>query len=64
MGYAGPWKTALIRGDITGELGETFTAGDMGDYEITEADDGGTEIVLGLPLEFNSENIEEMAKLY
>ncbi|MBR2764563.1 MAG: substrate-binding domain-containing protein [Blautia sp.] len=55
---------ALIRGDITGELGETFTAGDMGDYEITEADDGGTEIVLGLPLEFNSENIEEMAKLY
>ena len=55
---------ALINDEITGELGETFTAGDLGDYEITEADDGGTEIVLGLPLEFNSENIEEMAKLY
>ena len=55
---------ALIKGDITGELGETFTAGDLGDYEITAADDGGTEIVLGLPLEFNSDNIEEMAKLY
>ena len=55
---------ALINGDITGALDETFTAGDLGDYTITEADDGGTEVVLGLPLQFNSENIEEMAKLY
>ncbi len=55
---------ALANGEITGALGETFTAGDLGEYTITEADDGGTEIVLGLPLEFNSENIEEMAKLY
>ncbi len=55
---------ALISGDITGALDETFTAGDMGEYTITEADDGGTEIVLGLPLQFNSDNIEEMAKLY
>ena len=38
---------ALINGDITGALDETFTAGDLGDYAITEADDGGTEIVLG-----------------
>ena len=55
---------ALVNGDITGALDETFTAGDLGDYTITEADDGGTEVVLGLPLEFNEENIEEMAKLY
>ena len=55
---------ALVNGDITGELGETFEAGDLGEYEITEADDGGTEVVLGLPLEFNEENIEEMALLY
>ena len=55
---------AMINGDITGALDETFTAGDMGEYTITEADDGGTEIVLGLPLQFNSDNIEEMAKLY
>jgi len=55
---------ALVSGDITGALDETFTAGDLGNYTITTADDGGTEIVLGLPLQFNSENIEEMAKLY
>ena len=55
---------ALINDEITGALGETYTAGDLGDYEITEADDGGTEVVLGLPLEFNPDNVEEMAKLY
>ena len=55
---------ALANEEITGALDETFTAGDLGEYTITAADDGGTEIVLGLPLEFNSENIEEMAKLY
>ena len=55
---------ALVNGDITGALDETYTAGDLGDYTITEADDGGTEVVLGLPFEFNEENVEEMAKLY
>ncbi len=56
--------SALISEDITGAVDETFTAGDLGDYTITEADDGGTEIVLGEPIEFNSDNIEEMAQLY
>ena len=55
---------ALINGDITGAEGETFTAGDMGEYTITVADDGGTEIVLGQPLEFNPDNVAEMAELY
>ena len=55
---------ALINEDITGALDETFTAGDLGDYTITAADDGGTEVVLGAPLQFNPDNIEEMAKLY
>ena len=55
---------ALINGDITGAEGETFTAGDMGEYTITAADDGGTEIVLGQPLEFNPDNVAEMAELY
>ena len=31
---------------------------------ITDADDGGTEVVLGAPLKFDTSNIEEMAKLY
>ena len=55
---------ALINGDITGAEGETFSVEGLGDFSVTTADDGGTEIVQGLPLQFNSENIEEMAKLY
>ena len=54
---------ALINGDITGAKDDKFTAGDLGDYTITDADDGGTEVVLGAPLKFDTSNIEEMAKL-
>ena len=55
---------ALINDDITGAKDDKFTAGDLGDYTVTEADDGGTEVVLGAPLKFDTSNIEEMAKLY
>ena len=55
---------ALINGEITGAEGESFSVEGLGDFSITVADDGGTEIVQGLPLQFNSDNIEEMAKLY
>ena len=55
---------SLVKEEITGALDETFTAGDLGDFTITEADDGGTEIVLGEPLQFTPENIEEYAELY
>ena len=55
---------SLVKEEITGALDESFTAGDLGDFTITEADDGGTEIVLGEPLQFTPENIEEYAELY
>ena len=55
---------ALINGDITGAEGESFTVEGLGEFSVTAADDGSTEIVQGLPLQFNADNIEEMAKLY
>ena len=55
---------ALVKGDITGAVDETFTAGDMGEYTITTADDEGTEIVLGEPLQFTPDNVAEYAKVY
>ena len=55
---------ALVKGDITGAVDETFTAGDMGEFTITTADDEGTEIVLGEPLQFTPENVADYAKLY
>lgn len=57
---------ALVDGTITGAAGETFEAGDMENspYTIVEASDGGTEIILGAPFKFDSQNIEEWASVY
>ncbi|WP_320780454.1 rhamnose ABC transporter substrate-binding protein [Streptomyces sp. CRN 30] len=46
---------ALSSGQITGKEGETFTAGDMGEYTIGK--DG--VIDLGKPTVFNADNIDE-----
>ena len=54
----------LVKGAITGAVDETFTAGDMGEFTITTADDEGTEIVLGAPLQFTPANVAAYAKLY
>lgn len=55
---------ALINEEITGAEGDKFTAGDMGDYEIVAASDGGTEVILGAPFKFDSSNIEEWKSVY
>ena len=55
---------AIAAGELTGAEGETFTAGDLGEYTVTAADDGGTELVLGEPLEFTPDNVSEYAELY
>ena len=57
-------SVALVNGDITGAAGETFTAGEMGGYEIVEASDGGTEIIVGPPFAFTPENIDEWKSVY
>lgn len=55
---------ALVDGTITGAVGDAFTAGDLGDYTVVEAADGGTEIILGAPYKFDSSNIDEWAAIY
>ena len=55
---------AMVNGDITGAAGETYTAGDMGEYIIAEASDGGTEVILGPPYKFDPSNIEEWKSVY
>ena len=59
--YAGD---ALVNETITGAAGDSFTAGDMGEKAVTEAPDGGTEVMLGEPFEFNAENIAEWKEIY
>ena len=55
---------ALVNGDITGAVGDTFTAGDMGDYTLTDAGDNGSEIILGPPFKFDPDNIAEWKDVY
>jgi rhamnose transport system substrate-binding protein len=46
---------ALVSGDIKGEPGETFTAGDLGEYTIED----DKSIILGPPTVFNKDNIDD-----
>lgn len=65
IGYlAGYTLDALVKEDITGAVGESFSAGDLGDKEITEAADEGTEVMLGDPFKFDPENIAEWKEIY
>ncbi len=54
---------ALVEEDITGAEGDVFDTPD-GEYTVVAADDGGTEIILGPPFEFNEDNIEEWKEIY
>jgi len=55
---------ALVTGEVTGKVGEKFGAGDLGEKEITQAADGGTEVMLGDPFKFDGENIAEWKEIY
>lgn len=56
LGYLAAYAAdALISGDITGEPGDTFEAGDLGEYEVGE--DG--VVLLGDPFVFDAENIAD-----
>lgn len=55
---------SLVNGEITGAVGDSFTAGDMGDYTLTDAGDNGSEIILGPPFKFDPDNIAEWKDVY
>ena len=56
LGYLATYAAAaLANGDITGEEGDSFEAGDLGEFEVGA--DGG--VLLGDPFEFNADNIGE-----
>ncbi len=55
---------ALVTGETKGKKGEKFGAGDLGEKEVTEAADGGTEVMLGEPFKFDKENIAQWKEIY
>ncbi len=65
IGYlAGYTLDALVDETITGAVGDTLTAGELGEKSVSEASDGGTEVMLGDPFKFDSENIAEWKEIY
>jgi len=54
LGYLAAFAAkALVDGDITGEEGDSFTAGDLGDFEVG----ADATVLLGDPFKFNADNI-------
>jgi rhamnose transport system substrate-binding protein len=54
LGYLAAFAAkALIDGDITGEKGDTFEAGDLGEFTV----DADATVLLGDPFTFNADNI-------
>ena len=65
IGYlSGYTMDALVKGTITGDVGRSFNGGVLGEKKITEAADGGTEVMLGDPFKFDTENIAEWKEVY
>ena len=56
LGYLAAYATAAVAsGEIEGNEGDTFTAGDLGEYTV-EADG---VVLLGEPYRFNADNIDD-----
>lgn len=56
LGYLAAWAAhALVTGEISGEEGDTFEAGDLGEYAVGAEG----EILLGDPYVFDADNIDD-----
>jgi len=55
---------ALVEGSIKGNKDETFVAGNMGTFIVTDCPDGGTEVIVGKPLRFDKNNIEQWRDIF
>ena len=65
LGYLGGYTAAaLAGGSITGAVGNRLNGGRLGQYNVTQAGDGGTEILLGPPFKFDRGNIAQWRTVY
>ena len=65
LGYVSTYMAhGLLTGTLKGEIGAVVNVGRMGERTITEAADGGLEVVLGAPFVFDIDNIDEWADVY
>jgi len=54
----------MVNNGLTGAVGESFTAANGTTYTVTEAGDGGTEIIIGPPFQFDATNIDDWKSVY
>lgn len=60
QGYLAAAAThSVATGECTGAVGDPVTAGHLGTLTVEEYFDGGTQVLLGDPLRFSTENIDE-----
>ncbi len=65
LGYcAGYASVALVKGEITGAVGDVLKAGRLGDREIFDAGDNGSGTIVGDPFCFTAENIADWKDVY
>ncbi len=65
LGYlAGYAAVGLADGKFTPAVGAKLSAGHLGTKEVSNAGDGGTEIMLGAPFKFDKANIDEWKSVY
>ncbi len=57
---AGYTSVALVNGDLTGAVGDTYEAGNMGTFEVVDVN-GATQVILGNPFKFDASNVQEWA---
>ena len=65
LGYLSAYAAdGLATGRITGREGDNLTAGRLGLRVVVDAEDGGTELLLGDPVKFDPDNIGEWKSVY
>lgn len=55
---------SVATGESTGATGDTVTAGRLGTFTVEDYYDGGTQVLLGEPIRFTKENIDEWKDLF
>jgi len=60
LGYLAIYAVdALATGKIEGNVGDTFSAGKLGEYTVQENPDLGKNVLLGPPFVYNADNIDD-----
>jgi rhamnose transport system substrate-binding protein len=65
LGYMATYVSHLMAsGKLTGKVGETFTAGRMGDHTTVDEGNGGVMTLMGPPFKFDASNIDQWSTVY